>query len=94
MAYSTSTPAFLVAGGLTASVPRIWFVTSTDSTSTVDTTAFISNGSDLGMKANDVVLHINTTNHAVTAYGVATVTASSGADLTDGLQIGTTANTD
>lgn len=93
MAY-TALNTVLLGQGLTSSVPRLWVTTSTDSTSTVDTAAFISDASSLGMKANDIVLHVNTTTHSVQAFGVFTVTASSGADLGDGVQIATTSNTD
>lgn len=93
MAY-TALNTVMIAGGLTSGVPRLWLTTSTDSTATVDTTAFISDASALGMKANDIVLHVNTTTHLVSAYGVFTVTASSGADLSDSVALTSTVNTD
>ncbi len=86
--------AILIAGGLTNTQPRLWFVTSTESSGTVDTTGFISDASNIGMKANDYVLHINTTTNLVTAHAVASVTASSAADLTDALAVSSTANSD
>ena len=93
MAY-TAGSAYLISGGLTSSVPRIWGVTSSDSTGTVDTTAFISDGSALGMKAKDLVYHTNSVTGLVTAYSVVTVTASSGVDLSDSVAVTSTSNSD
>lgn len=84
MAYATTNPPQLVAPSMGDGV-AMWIYASTDVHTDVDATDYFSDGSDLGMKVNDVVIVVKTTAtvgatlhvvSAVTAGGAATVTAA------------------
>lgn len=84
MAYSTSTPPQLAVPSMGDGV-AMWLYASTDVHTDVDAADYFSNGDDLGMKVNDVVIVVKTTAtigatlhvvSAVTAGGAATVTAA------------------
>jgi len=83
MAYATTNPPSVIAGEVGNN--SLWLYSSTDVHTDVDATDYFSNGSDLGMKVNDVVIVVKTsatigaTIHvvtAVTAGGAATVAAA------------------
>jgi len=81
MAYSTSNPPKLL-------VPRVgsgnalWVYSSTDAHTDVDAANYFSNGDDLGMKVNDVVIVIKTTaTVGCTLHPVSDVTAGGAATL-------------
>ncbi len=98
MAYSTSSPAALINQAIAG--PRLWYQASADATATVDTASFITNGYDLGMKVNDLVIHKDSTTDATAAtmHKVVTVASSAGTagvvDLGDGTVIASATNTD
>lgn len=84
MAYAVSNPPQRYAGGPAAGIQG-WFYASTDIHTTVAGADYFSNGSDLGMRVNDVVTVIKTTSTigatlhvvtAVTAGGAATVSSA------------------
>jgi hypothetical protein len=80
MAYSTSNPPQLLVpslGGTTA----LWAYRSTHTSTEVLASAFFSNGSNLGMKAADIVLVINSTSGVPYITGVSSVAASSAATV-------------
>lgn len=95
MTYVVKSPA-LVTQGLGNQNIAIWFHQSADSGATVDTTGFITDGGDLGMKVNDLVFHLNTSTNIVTSHVVITVsaTAPGAVDLSDTTTIGSGTNSD
>lgn len=96
MAYSTSAPPFLQFQAIAG--VKTWYHASADATAAADTSGFITNGGDLGMSVNDIVLHKDstTTATALTSHKVVTVsaTAPGAVDLSDGVVIGSATNTD
>lgn len=69
MSYSTSNPPALIAQGIsrgTGAATRIWQYTDGDALSAVSAINYISNATDLGLKAGDRVIHDDTGNNAVT----------------------------
>jgi len=94
MAYSTSTPPAVVSQGVTNSVPRIWHLYGTDAVATVQVSGYISNADDLGMKAGDLVIYIDTDTFLTSSLYVKTVTAGGAADLADPTTIGSSTNSD
>ena len=82
MAYATSNPPFFVAGprsrgstfgstiGSTALGGGLWFYASTHLQTDVATANFITNGGELGIKPNDVIMHIGFSASAVTFHRV------------------------
>lgn len=97
MAYSTSNPPVLAnqAIGYVAGA-RKWYYTNTDAVATVDTTGYITNGGDLGMKVGDVVEYWDSNLQVTYTLNVVTVsaTAPGAVDLQDSTIIGSTTNTD
>lgn len=57
--YASSTLALISGGGIGGTAPRIWFHTSTDAASVVDTTGYITDGGDRGMKVGDILIHVD-----------------------------------
>lgn len=96
MAYSTSAPPVLLSQAIAG--VRIWYHTSADAAAAVDTSGFITNGGDLGMKVNDIVMHKDSTSTAtaLSTHKVVTVsaTAPGAVDLSDGTVVGSATNTD
>lgn len=74
---------------------RMWIYISADAVATVNTSGYISDAFDMGMKQNDIILVVDTTNHLLDwcMCANAPTAASQGADLTDGLRI-TATNSD
>lgn len=96
MSYSTSNPPVLIAGGLTSGAqPRLWVLTGTDATTTVDGAGYVTNGSALGMKKGDLVFYVKTDASPITCqiHIVSAVTVGGSADLSDGTAI-TATNSD
>ncbi len=84
MSYATTNPPILVAPRIGSGV-ALWLYSSTDVHTDVDAADYFSNGSDLGMKVNDIVIVSKTTAtvgatvhtvSAVTAGGAATVASA------------------
>lgn len=80
MAYSTSTPPILMVPSI-GGQPAIWVYKSADAHGTVDGTDYFTNGGDLGMKANDVVIVIDTATPTCTVHTVNAVDADGNATL-------------
>lgn len=96
MAYSTTYPPMLVYGSISGVGPNIWSLYGTDASATVRVSGYITNGGDLGMKANDLVIYTDTNLQITSTLNVATVssTAPGAVDLQDATVIGSTTNTD
>lgn len=88
MAYSTSNPPALVAGGVGAG-PRIWTYSSTDAVATVRVDQYFSNGWALGMRAGDIVLVLDNDASPITGAWcwVTSASATAGVDLSDGVTV-------
>lgn len=81
MSYSTSTPPQLMVPRMGSGI-AIWAYASTDIHTDVDADNYFSNGDDLGMKVNDIVLVVKTTaTVGVTAHIVSSVTAGGAATI-------------
>lgn len=79
MAYSTANPPSIVAGGI-GSGARIWAYVSADVHTDVDATDYFTNGDELGMKVNDIVMVVDTT-AGLTAHRVSAVTTGGAATI-------------
>ena len=85
MAYSTTTPPFLVAG---QNGFRVWAYKSTDAPAVVRVSGYITNGYDLGMRAGDVVFVVDTDASPITMQVMIVTSATSTAtDLSDGTAV-------
>ena len=89
MAYSTSSPPALISQRVGADGGALWFYKSTDAPTVVRVSGYITNGDDLGMKAGDVVIGVDTDASpiAVQLYIVTSVASGGAADLSDGTAI-------
>lgn len=100
MAYSVSSPPRLInQGGLYAPAGaggQMWFYSTADTAATVDTSGYITNGGDLGMRVGDTVIVQVTGTGVLTTHRVVTVstTAPGAVDLGDGTAVGSATNTD
>lgn len=96
MAYATSNPPFLMVPSVDSSKPQIWGYTTTDASATVDGSGYITNGGNLGMRVNDLVLVFDTNTPLVTGHQVITVssTAPGAVDLSNGTTVGLNTNSD
>ena len=56
MAYSTSNPPRLIAQSVGTNGGALWMYVSGDAVATVKGAGYITNGGDLGMRVNDVVI--------------------------------------
>ena len=59
MAYSTSNPPNRIAQGV-GSAPTLWQYSSTDAHTAVDATDYFTNAKDLGMRADDIMIVVDT----------------------------------
>lgn len=89
MSYSTSSPPALMAGRLNAG-RRWWqYEEASLTAANLDTSGYITNGYQLGMRVGDLVFHTNVATLIVTCHVVITSNATTGAvDLSDGTIIG------
>lgn len=88
MAYSTSNPPQLVAGGIGGSARRIWFYESTDAVALVRVSGYITNGWALGMRAGDFVIAVDSDASPITQQlMIVTSATSSTVDLSDGTAV-------
>lgn len=97
MAYATTDLFVLYAGALGGDGPRFFYHESADALAAVNTTGFITDGDDKGLRAGDFVDHLDTTSATgdLSRHRVVSVNASTGAvDLTDGTVICAGANAD
>ena len=94
MSYDTANPPKLIAAGI-AGLGNLWHYSSTDATATVDGAGYITNAKALGMKVNDSVIVVDTTNGITTFHRVVSVNATTGVgDLSNGTTVGTASNSD
>lgn len=94
MAYSTSNPPRMDVQPIAGQ--RRWQYVSTDASAAVRVANYITNGLDLGMKVNDLVVLHDTTNGIISTLKVASVstTAPGAVNLADATVIGSATNTD
>lgn len=82
MAYSTANPPQLINSGIGRATRQIWLYVSADAAATVDTTNYITNGGDLGLKVGDIVYVVNTTGNITTMHQVS-ATGNGTTDIND-----------
>lgn len=97
MSYSTSSPPRILLAplqgnnGLSNTGINVWYYSSTaDAVATIAAAGYFTNAQNLGMAVSDLVL-VQGSSNVITSHRVLTVT-STGADLSDGTTIGSTAN--
>lgn len=87
MAYSTDNPPSLIAQALMGG-GSLWLYQSTDAATVVRVDGYISNGWELGMKAGDLVIVVDTDASPIaTQLMIVTSASSSGVDLSDGTAV-------
>ncbi len=96
MAYSTKTPPAPLCASISGQNPTLWMLKGTDPASTVQVSGFISNGGDLSMKVDDVVIYQDTNLNVTSIMNVISVSSTSpgAVDLQDAATIGSTTNSD
>lgn len=93
MAYATSNPPQLIAGGVSGG-NRLWFYSSVDAVTLVRVTGYFTNGWALGMRAGDLVIVLDNDASPLTGSLCWVAAASATAvDLGDGVTV-TGTNTD
>ena len=80
MAYSSTNPPQLMVPSI-GGTPAWWSYRSTNTSTEVLASGFFSNGSDLGMKAGDIVIGSGSTTFYPWTKAVSSVTASSAATV-------------
>lgn len=94
MAYSTSNPPYLMNQAIGGKA-KIWAYQSTDPTATVDGAGYFTNGYDLGIRANDILILYDTTTLIVsTLTCLAATSGTTTVDFGAGTTIGSTTNAD
>jgi hypothetical protein len=73
MSYATAGLKLLVPGF--SGGPNVWYYTSADAHGDVDATDYFSDASDRGMKAEDVVLVVDTNTPTITIHTVTAIDA-------------------
>ncbi len=81
MAYATTNPPTRVSQGGMGNGNSLWMYVSADAHGDVDAADYFSNGDDLGMKVNDVVVVVDTATPTATIHRVSTVTAAGAASV-------------
>lgn len=98
MAYATTDSLILLTNAALAVGPRIWFHTSADALAAANTSGFITDGGNKGLRVGDYVIHrdsTSTTTDTSMHYVVSVSATSPGVvDLSDGTVIAAGANTD
>jgi len=93
MAYVTSNPPQLLIGALTSSNgPNLWSYVSADAVATVAGAGYFTNGGQLGLKVNDLMIVVDTATPLISTVRVKTVsTTSPGATtVSSGTTVGAT----
>lgn len=80
MAYATTNPPNLVTAG-SLSGPQVWIYVSADAHGDVDAADYFSNGDDLGLTVNDVMIVVDTNVGTCTIHYVTTVTSGGAATI-------------
>lgn len=87
MAYATTNPPRLISQSVGAE-GSIWLYKSTDAATAVRVDGYISNGWDLGMKAGDLVIMVDTDASPIAMQLMIVTSASTaGVDLSDGTAV-------
>ncbi|SDH08408.1 hypothetical protein [Pelagibacterium luteolum] len=87
MAYSTDNPPALIAQGIGGG-GRLWFYKSTDAATAVRVSGYFTNGYDLGMRAGDLVIVVDTDAAPIAMQLMIVTSATSTAvDLSDGVAV-------
>jgi hypothetical protein len=87
MAYSTSTPPVLLAQGIMGG-NSLWTYASTDAATAVRVSGYIANGWELGMRAGDLVMAVDTDASPIATQLMIVTSALSGTvDLSDGTAV-------
>ena len=88
MAYATTNPPLLLVEGV-GGFMRIWGYRSTDAATAVRVDGYITNASDLGLQAGDVLISIDTDASPIAGqiHMVSAINANGSADLSDGVAI-------
>lgn len=79
MSYTTATMRLIVPG--IGSAPSVWLYSSTDAHTDVDAAGYFSDGANLGLKAGDVVIVVDTDSATCTIHSAASATAINPATL-------------
>lgn len=82
MAYATSNPPRLISQGVGASAGSLWHYLDGDPIATVLGTDYFSDGDDLGMAVNDIVIVTDDSNDQVALAHVSSVTSGGAATIT------------
>ena len=82
MAYATTNPPRLIAQSVGTNGGALWMYVSADAAATVKGSAYISNGADLGMQVNDVVIIADSATPLSSTGIVDAVAAGGAAELT------------
>lgn len=95
MAYNGANLSLITEAPLTGAGQR-WLYTTTDAAATVDTSGYITDGGNRGMKVGDIVEVHDTATPLVTTHLVISVsaTAPGAVDLGNGTTIGLNTNSD
>lgn len=80
MAYATTNPPQLLVPSMGGS-PALWVYKSTDAHGTVVGAGYFTNGAALGLKANDVVIVIDSSTPTCTIHGASSATTLRAATL-------------
>ena len=98
MAYATTDRLELITKAPLAAAGKTYYHESADALAAVNTSGFITNGGDRGLRVGDFVQHLDTTAATgdLSLHRVLTVSATSpgAVDLTDGTVIAAGANAD
>ena len=89
MAYATTNPPRLIAQSVGAASGALWYYTSTDNAAAVRVANYFTDGFDLGIKAGDVLLMVDTDDFA-SAIMVCNASADGAVDFTDGTAVAAT----
>lgn len=79
MAYTTATMRLMIPG--IGAAPSVWLYTTTDAHTDVDAAGYFSDGASIGLKANDVVIVVDTDSGTCTIHSAASATAINAATL-------------
>lgn len=80
MAYATTNPPAQVTQGI-GSAPSLWIYKSIDAHAAVAGAGYFTNGADLGLKVNDVMIVVDTDSATCTMHSVASATTINAATL-------------
>lgn len=87
MAYATSNPPFLIAEGIQGT-GSLWMYRSTDAATAVRVSGYFTDGYDLGMRAGDLVISVDTDASPITMQlMIVTSATASAVDLSDGTAV-------